>query len=67
MSNTCPAALKYLPSSSWKTEQPSRRGAGTYTLFRFGEGVDHWVICLDDRYPHPVIREAFPRVQLNLM
>jgi hypothetical protein len=41
--------------------------AGTYTLFRFNMGVDHWVVCLDDPYPHPVIREAFPGIELDLM
>jgi hypothetical protein len=41
--------------------------AGTYTVFRFSMGVDYWVVCLDDPYPHPVIREAFPSIQLDLM
>lgn len=40
---------------------------GTYTLFRFNMGIDHWVVCLDEPYPHPVIREAFPGIQLDLM
>ena len=30
--------------------------AGKYTLFRLNMGVDHWVICLDDPYPNPVMR-----------
>lgn len=41
--------------------------AGTYILFRFGMGVDHWIVCLDGPYPHPVIREAIPSIQLDLM
>jgi hypothetical protein len=41
--------------------------AGTYTLFRFNMGIDHWLICLDDPYPNPVIREAFPGTDLNLI
>ena len=36
--------------------------AGTYTAFRFSMSVDHRVVCLDDPYPHPVIREAFPSI-----
>ena len=41
--------------------------AGRYTLFRFNMGVDHWVICLDDPYPDPVIREVFPGAQMHLI
>ena len=41
--------------------------AETYTLFGFSMGVDHWVICLDDPYPHPVIRDAFPGRALDLL
>jgi hypothetical protein len=40
---------------------------GRYTLFRFNMGVDNWVICLDDPFPHPVIREAFPGTSMNLI
>jgi hypothetical protein len=39
----------------------------TYTLFRFNMGIDNWVICLDDPFPHPVIREAFPGMDLRLI
>lgn len=38
-----------------------------YTLFRFNMGIDNWVICLDDPFPHPVIREAFPGMDLRLI
>jgi hypothetical protein len=41
--------------------------AGAYTLFRFNMGTDHWVICLDDPFPHPVIREAFLGTDLRLI
>lgn len=41
--------------------------AGRYTLFQFNMGVDHWVICLDDPFPHPVIREAFPGAAMSLI
>lgn len=41
--------------------------ANRYTLFRFSMGVDNWVICLDDPYPSPVIRSAFPDQDLKLI
>ncbi|ACO32722.1 MULTISPECIES: HNH endonuclease [Acidobacterium] len=41
--------------------------AQTYTLFRFNIGIDNWVICLDDPFPHPAIREAFPGINLRLI
>ncbi len=41
--------------------------AGQYTLFRFSMGVDNWVICLDDPYPHPIIRSVFPGQDLKLV
>lgn len=39
----------------------------SYTLFRFSMGVDNWVICLDDPFPPPVIRTAFPDRDLKLI
>jgi hypothetical protein len=41
--------------------------AGRYMLFRFNMGIDHWVICLDDPFSNPVIREAFPGTDLKLI
>jgi len=41
--------------------------ANIYTLFRFSIGVDNWVICLNDQYPNPVIRSAFPGQDLKLI
>ncbi len=41
--------------------------AGLYTLFRFSMGVDNWVICLDEPYPNPNIRSAFPGRDLKLL
>lgn len=38
-----------------------------YTLLRFTIGTDNWVICLNDRYPHPVIREQFKGKELKLI
>lgn len=38
-----------------------------YTLFRFSIGTDNWVICMDDRYPSPAIRGAFPEKDLKLI
>lgn len=38
-----------------------------YTLFRFTIGTDNWVICLNDRYPHPIIREHFGEQELKLI
>jgi len=38
-----------------------------YTLLRFTIGTDNWVICLNDRYPHPVIREQFKEDNLKLI
>lgn len=36
-------------------------------LFRFSMGTDNWVICLDNPYPHPIIRNAFPEDKLKLI
>jgi hypothetical protein len=41
--------------------------ADMYTLFRFNMGIDHWVICLNDPFPHRVIREAFAGTDLRLI
>ncbi len=41
--------------------------AKQYTLLRFTIGTDNWVICLNDRYPHPIIREHFGGNDLKLM
>jgi len=38
-----------------------------YTLLRFTIGTDNWVICLNDRYPHPIIREQFKGQELKLI
>lgn len=38
-----------------------------YTLLRFTIGTDNWVICLNDRYPHPIIREQFKSQELKLI
>jgi hypothetical protein len=38
-----------------------------YTLLRFTIGTDNWVICLNDRYPHPIIREQFKDHDLKLI
>jgi hypothetical protein len=38
-----------------------------YTIFRFSMGVDNWLICLDDPYPRPIIRAAFPGHDLELI
>lgn len=38
-----------------------------YLLFYFGMGTDNWVICLNDPYPNPIIRNAFPSEMLNLI
>ncbi len=38
-----------------------------YTLLRFTIGTDNWVICLNDRYPHPIIREQFEGEDLKLI
>jgi len=38
-----------------------------YTLLALTVGTDNWVICLNDPYPTPVIRSAFPDQDLNLI
>jgi hypothetical protein len=38
-----------------------------YTLLRFTIGTDNWVICLNDRYPHPIIRNQFKGHELKLI
>ena len=38
-----------------------------YTLLRFTIGTDNWIICLNNRYPHPVIRKHFNNKKLNLI
>lgn len=39
----------------------------TYDLFSFRVGVDHWIICMNDPYPTPIIRDAFPGAELQLV
>ena len=38
-----------------------------YLLFRFSMGIDNWIVCLNDPFPHPTIRSAFPDSILNLI
>jgi len=38
-----------------------------YELFRFSMGADNWIISLNDPYPSPVIRSAFPDYVLELL
>jgi hypothetical protein len=38
-----------------------------YTLFNLIVGSDSWVICLNDRFPTPVIISGFPRQELILL
>lgn len=38
-----------------------------YWSFSFRTGLDFWVICMNDRYPTPTIREAYPGVELDLL
>ena len=38
-----------------------------YLLFHFCIGTDNWVISLNDPYPQPIIRNAFPDSELNLI
>jgi len=41
--------------------------ADKYTLSVLTVGTDTWVVCLNDPYPTPVIRSAFPDEELNLI
>lgn len=38
-----------------------------YTLLSFRIGTDNWVICLNDPYPRPIIKKAFPQQDLRLI
>ena len=38
-----------------------------YILLKFTVGSDNWIICLNDRYPTPDIRKAFPGQELNCL
>jgi hypothetical protein len=38
-----------------------------YLLFLFSMGTDYWVVSLNDPFPTPVIREAFPDNKLELI
>jgi hypothetical protein len=38
-----------------------------YLLFHFGIGTDHFIISLNDPYPTPVIRQAFPYADLQMI
>lgn len=38
-----------------------------YILLCLGVGTDRWVICLDHKYPHPIIRDAFGGKELQLI
>ena len=41
--------------------------ADKYTLFALTVGTDTWIVCLNDPYPTPFIRSAFPDEKLNLI
>ncbi len=41
--------------------------ASIYTLLSLAVGTDTWIICLNDPYPTPIIRSAFPDQTLNLV
>lgn len=43
------------------------RVADRYEMFSLKVGLDMWVICLNDPYPAPEIRGAFPRGDLQLL
>lgn len=38
-----------------------------YVLLRFGIGTDHWIVCLNDPFPTPGIRLAFPHQKFDLI
>jgi len=38
-----------------------------YTVLAFAVGTDTWTLCLNDPYPTPAIRTAFPGKDLNLI
>jgi hypothetical protein len=38
-----------------------------FTLLHLGTGLDQWVVCLNDPYPTPEIRTAFPNHKLDLI
>lgn len=38
-----------------------------YWLFLFSMGTDNWIISLNDPFPNPIIKEAFPNNKLNLI
>ena len=38
-----------------------------YTLLRFTIGTDNWVICLNNRFPPPIIREQFKGQEMKLI
>jgi hypothetical protein len=41
--------------------------AACYTLLVMTVGTDTWVVCLNDPYPTPVIRQAVPETKLELI
>lgn len=41
--------------------------AQKYILFVLTVGIDTWIICLNEPYPKPIIRLAFPGQKLNLI
>lgn len=38
-----------------------------YTVVDFGIGTDHWLMLLNDPFPHSLIREAFPGRDVELI
>jgi hypothetical protein len=38
-----------------------------FVLSELAVGTDHWIVCLNDPFPSPVIRSAFPGVDLRLI
>ncbi len=40
---------------------------GEYTLLRLKVGTNNWVVCLNDQWPTPKLKAAFPEVDLQLI
>jgi len=57
------ALLEEVECYSWEIVKVGN----AYELFRFSMGMDSWVISLNDPYPTPVIKSAFPDQELNLI
>lgn len=45
----------------------SLKSIDKFLIFNFNIGTDCWYVCLNDMYPHPIIRDGYPDQKIDLI